>query len=75
MKIFKHVMLDHETNFRIVVGVWKNPQDVHKEIHILFVTSVETIRSLRWAAKISSIRKIKEISNFSLEMMICIEKM
>ena len=65
MKIFKHIMLDHETNFRIVVGVCKNQQDVHKEIHIILsVTSVKTIRSLCWAVKISSIRKVKEISNF-----------
>ena len=45
--------------------------------HVLYysVTSVETIKSLCWAAKISSIRKVKEISNLSPEMMICIEKM
>ena len=68
-------MLDHETNFRIVVGVRKNPRDVHKEVHIILsITSVETIRSPCWAARISSIRKVKEISNFSPEM-ICIEKM
>ena len=43
----------------------KNPQDIHKEIHIILsVTSVKRIRSLCWAVKISSIRKVKEISNF-----------
>ena len=25
MKIFKHIMLGHETNFNIVIGLWKNP--------------------------------------------------
>ena len=65
MKIFKHIMLGHETNFRTVVGVSKSPRDIHKEIHIILsVTSIETIRSLCWAVKISSIRKVKEISNF-----------
>ena len=58
-------MLSHETNFGTVVGVWKNPQDIHKEIHIILsVTLIKTIRSLCWAVKISSIRKVKEISNF-----------
>ena len=76
MKIFKHIMLGHETNFRIVVGVLKNPQDIHKEIHIILsVTSVKTIRSLCWAVKISSIKKVKEFLIFSLEIMICIERM
>ena len=42
-----------------------DPQDVHKEIHIiLLVPSAKTIRNLCWAVKISSIRKAKEISNF-----------
>ena len=49
----------------IKLGYEKSPQDIHKEIHIiLFVTSIKTIRSLCWAVKINSIRKVKEISNF-----------
>ena len=47
------------------LGYEKSPQDIHKEIHIILsVTSIKTIRNLCWAAKISSIRKVKEISNF-----------
>ena len=43
----------------------KNPQDIHEEIHIIIsVTSLKTIRSLCWAIKISSVRKVKEISDF-----------
>ena len=56
MKIFKHIMLGHETNFRNVVGYEKNPQDIHKEMHIIVsVTSLKTIRSLCWAVKIGEI--------------------
>ena len=58
-------MLGDETNFRIVAGVSKNPQDIYKEIHIILsVTSIKTIRSLCWAVKISLIKKVKEISHF-----------
>ena len=58
-------MLGHETNFKIVAGVWKNLQDIYKEIHIILsVTSIKTIRSLCWAVKISLIKKVKEICNF-----------
>ena len=65
MKIFKHIMLGHETNFRIVVGVRKNSQHIHKEIRIIIpVASVKTIRSHCWAVKVSSVRKVKEVSNF-----------
>ena len=65
MKIFKHIILGHETNFRTVGEVLKNPQDIHKEIHIILsVTSIKTIRSRCWAGKIDSVRKVKEISNF-----------
>ena len=66
IKIFKHIMLGHETNFRTVVGgMKKSVKDIHKEIHIILsVTSIKTIRSLCWAVKISSARKVKEISNF-----------
>ena len=65
MKIFKHIMLGHETNFRIVAGVLKNLQDIYKEIHIILsVTSIKTIKSLCWSVKISLIKKVKEISKF-----------
>ena len=38
MKISKHIMLGHETNFKTVVGGYeKSPQDIHKEIHIIFL--------------------------------------
>ena len=43
-----------EDNFKIVVGVGTNPQDIHKRIHIILsVTSVRTTRSLQWGVKIS----------------------
>ena len=43
-----------EDMFRIVVGVLKNPQDIHKRIHIILpVTSIRTTRSLQWGVKIS----------------------
>ena len=43
-----------EDNFRIVVGVWKNPQDIHKRIHlILSVTLIRMTRTLQWGVKIS----------------------
>ena len=59
------LMLGHETNFRTVVGEWKNPQDISELIYIILsVTSIKTIRSLCWAVQISSIRKVKEICNF-----------
>ena len=65
MKIFKQIMLGLETNVRTVVGIWKNPQDVHKEVHIILsVILIKTITSVCWAVKISSVRKVKEISNF-----------
>ena len=53
MKIFKHIMLGHKTNFRTAVRVWKNPQDIHKEIHIILsVISIKIIRSRCWAIKL-----------------------
>ena len=44
MKIFKDIMLDHEANFSIIVWVWKNPQDIHKEIYVIL--SVTTIKDI-----------------------------
>ena len=71
---FPHVMLGYETNFRTVAG-YENPQDIHKEIFIILSTSIKTINSLYWAVKISLIRKLKKFLIFSLEMIICIDKM
>ena len=43
-----------EDMFRIVAGVWKNPQDIHKRIHIILSgTSIRITRSLQWGVKIS----------------------
>ena len=69
-------MLGYDTNSKTVVGVWKSPQDIHKEISIIIsVTSIKTIRSLCLAVKISSVRRVKKALIFSLQIMICIEKM
>ena len=65
MKIFRHIMLGHETNLRINSWGMKKSTRYSKEVHIILsVTSIKTIRSLCWTAKIGSIRKVKEISNF-----------
>ena len=31
----------HETNFRSIIGVWKNPQDIHKEIYIILSVTIK----------------------------------
>ena len=41
-EIFKDILLGHEIKFRIIFGVWKNPQDIPKEINIvLSITSIK----------------------------------
>ena len=71
IKIFKRI----GTNFWNCSWGMKNPQDIHKEIHIILsVTSIKISRSLCRAVKISLIRKVKKFLIFSLEITICIEK-
>ena len=66
MKIFKPIALGHETNFKIVVGYEKIHKTFTKKFIPFFPLShlKQSGAFVGLAVQISSLRKVKEISNF-----------